>query len=225
MILALDLGTSTGICWGAGESRPSVSSLKMPATSKDYGAFFDHFREWYLPALERMVAAAEAENAQIRARNKAATDVHGPNVEQEDELEVLVIYEAPILPDAVKEFDPISRKMIRKGGTNIETTRRLQGLAAIVEVEVSKMKRLGRPVIIFECANSSAKKALGGTGRADKGDMVFAARRAGIDLSPGKEGQDEADAFGVWLVGLAWYAPHLHERWDAAIRSNRGSLV
>lgn len=197
----------------------------MPACGKDYGAFFLYFRKWYAAQLERLVSTQERKNAEIRARNQAARDKHGPNAEQEEEDPVLVIYEAPILPDAVKEFDPVSRKMVRKGGTNIETTIKLQGLVAMVEVEVAAMIEAGRPVVIYSCANSSAKKALGGTGRADKGDMVFAARRAGIDLSPGKEGRDEADAFGVWLVGLAWYAPHLRERWDAAIRSNRGSLV
>lgn len=126
------------------------------------------------------------------------------------ETRVVVVFEAPILPTARKD-DPFGAQ------TNIMTTRKLQGLAGVVEMVVLDLKRMGRDVSCFETHLGTIKKELAGHGRAEKGDMVLAARRAGITLSNGKEGEDEADAFGAWLVGLRYHAPQHLALWDRVL--------
>ena len=123
---------------------------------------------------------------------------------------VMVVFEAPILIDT----------------TNIATTRKLQGLAAVVEMVVVDLKGLGFPIECREVAGSTVKKELTGSGRAEKGDMMVAARAAGITISPGKEGEDEADAFGVWLVGIRNFSPLAAPRWaHVGRKTGGGSLV
>lgn len=125
---------------------------------------------------------------------------------------VHVVFEAPLL--------------LNQDATNIATTRKLQGLAGVVEMIVTDLSGMGLPVRAYEVTLSTVKKALTGTGRAEKGDMVLAARAAGVRLSPGKEGEDEADAFGVWIVAVRNYEPQHAARWDHVGRKNgEGTLV
>lgn len=226
MLLALDLATSTGFCFGDGSTTPVVSSLRMPATAEDVGEFLSHFRRWFRPMLDRLLAIAVAENEARAARNKERWDRLGPAAAVEDELEVsvLVIFEAPILPPPQMQQD-LKGRWKAKAMTTVHTLRKLQGLAAIVEVEVFDLAAAGWPIYCREVPLQTVKKELGGSGRAEKADMIFAARRAGIEISAGSEGEDEADAFGVWLVGLKHHAPQHFPHWLARINGGRGSLV
>lgn len=109
----------------------------------------------------------------------------------------MVIFESPILP----------------AKANYDTLMKLYGLA--VETDVVSHD-LG-----IDCTRvmpSSVKLAVGGSGRADKADMMAAARRCG--LSP--KTYDEADAFGVWMYGLRCYAKQHQEAWDRRLYSARG---
>lgn len=124
---------------------------------------------------------------------------------------LLVIFEAPILLDG--------------GKTNIHTTRKLQGLAGVLEMVCHDAKAVGLPIEVREVHLQTVKKELSGSGRASKGEMVVAARAAGIEISPGKEGEDEADAFGVWLTAIRYHRPEHLARWDRIINPGRGSLV
>jgi hypothetical protein len=224
MILALDLATSTGFAHGWGGDRPVVSSIRMPSTDKeDVGGFLAFFVKWYAAKLDRLLAEVIAENNARADRNKAATDSLGPSAPQEDEVSLLVIFEAPVLPPA--QVEQVRGKWKAKQQTTIHTTRKLQGLAALAELLPYQLKEQGFPIYCREVPLQTVKKRLGGHGRAEKADMVFAARRAGIEVSAGDEGEDEADAFGVWLVGLESHAPQHFPRWLARINGGRGSLV
>jgi hypothetical protein len=224
MILALDLATSTGFAHGDGASRPVVSTVRMPSTGQDVGEFLSFFRRWFRPTVDRLLALVVAENDARAIRNQEARDKLGPQAPQEDELELLVIYEAPTLPPAQVEQDSKGRWKA-KMQTTIHTTRKLQGLAAVVELEVYDLAQAGWPIYCREVPLQTVKKELGGSGRAGKADMVFAARRAGIEIASGDEGEDEADAFGVFLVGVKYHAPQHFARWLALINGGRGTLV
>lgn len=115
----------------------------------------------------------------------------------------LVIFEAPMLPKA--RFDRATGKMI-PAPTNITTTRKLQSLSGLTELLCFKRK-----VPVREEHLQTVKAGLAGNGRADKLDMMRAAKRAG--MAPANF--DEADAFGVWLVGgVRKYASKHAPRWD-----------
>lgn len=101
----------------------------------------------------------------------------------------LIIFEAPILP----------------AQTQMATTRKLQGMAGVTEMVCH---RLG--IECAEVATSQVKKALTGSGRADKEQMLAAARRYGFTPTC----SDEADAFGIWLCALRLRHPTLAGRWD-----------
>ena len=101
--------------------------------------------------------------------------------------------------------------------TRIETTLLLQGLAAIAEQVADEMG--------IECYHSdvsTVKKQLAGFGGADKADMMYVARKVGLLVTV----SDEADAFGVFLVGIRELHPHATSaKWDSLIWGSRGSLL
>lgn len=101
----------------------------------------------------------------------------------------LVVFEAPILA----------------GQTQIATTRKLQGMAGVTEMVCH---RAG--IEVAEVATSQVKKALTGSGRAEKHQMVAAARHYGFN----PQVPDEADAFGVWLCALRLRFPREAGKWD-----------
>lgn len=101
----------------------------------------------------------------------------------------LIVFEAPILA----------------GQTQIATTRKLQGMAGVTEMVAH---RAG--IEVAEVATSQVKKALTGSGRAEKADMISAARAYGFN----PQTSDEADAFGIWLCALRLRHPSLAGLWD-----------
>jgi Holliday junction resolvasome RuvABC endonuclease subunit len=101
----------------------------------------------------------------------------------------LIVFEAPILA----------------GQTQIATTRKLQGMAGVTEMVGH---RLG--IEVAEVSTSHVKKALTGHGRAEKPQMMAAARHYGFD----PQVSDEADAFGIWLCALRLRHPEQAGRWD-----------
>lgn len=112
----------------------------------------------------------------------------------------LVVFEAPILASV----------------TTITVTRKLQGLAGVTEMVITDLnatyRKLGAAEIeVAEVATTSVKKALTGSGRADKDQMIAGARLYGLNPSC----SDEADAFGVWLLTVRKRFPKLAGRWDA----------
>lgn len=115
----------------------------------------------------------------------------------------LVVFEAPMLPKA--RFDRAAGKLI-PAPTNITTTRKLQSLSGLCELLCHK-----RQVPVREEFLQSVKSGLAGKGNADKLDMMRAAKRAGMNPA----NFDEADAFGVWLVGgVRKYAKKHAPMWD-----------
>lgn len=106
----------------------------------------------------------------------------------------LVGFEAPILSGR---------------GTHIMTSRKLQGLAGLVEMQCY---RFG--IECQEVGLQTVKRELTGHGRADKVQMKAAARAYGLTLSEGFESEDEADAFGVWLVAVRCNRPQHAIRWE-----------
>ena len=101
----------------------------------------------------------------------------------------LIVFEAPILA----------------GQTQIATTRKLQGMAGVTEMVGHR-----RGIEVAEVATSQVKKALTGHGRAEKADMMAAARHYGFN----PQTSDEADAFGIWLCALRLRAPAHAGLWD-----------
>lgn len=132
-----------------------------------------------------------------------------------DELQPsMVIFEAPLLP--VARIDRDNGRLIQ-APTTIATTRKLQGLAWSVEVQCYK-----RRLEVREVYGSTVKKELSGSGKGVKADMMAAAKRCG--LAP--KSFDEADAFGVWLVGVRHYAKAFQQRWDQRLYGGRpGNLA
>ena len=46
MLFTLDLATTTGWCFGAGDETPALGHIKMPDTKEDVGRFLDYFYRW-----------------------------------------------------------------------------------------------------------------------------------------------------------------------------------
>jgi Holliday junction resolvasome RuvABC endonuclease subunit len=46
VILALDLATNTGVCFGAGDVLPQLRSHRLRSTGDDIGAFLVEFQDW-----------------------------------------------------------------------------------------------------------------------------------------------------------------------------------
>lgn len=190
MILALDLATNAGWCCGLGDDLPEVGHVTMPDTKEEVGPFLSFFQRW----LQAMILE------------------HRPTY---------VVFEAPMLPKA--RFDRATGKMTQ-APTTIATTRKLQGLAGVCEMVVFDLNFEGRnkpswtQVEVREVFLQTVKKELAGSGRAEKPDMMRAAKRCGVDVRT----YDEADAFGVWLVSVRHYAKTYQHIWDQKLFGGRG---
>lgn len=125
----------------------------------------------------------------------------------------LIGMEAPVLPRG--KFN-IKTGRYEEAKTTITTQRKLQGLAGIAEMVAYRAK-----VPIREMANSTIKKELAGHGHAEKSDMMIAAQRMGLKPRT----NDEADAFGVWLVMVRFYAKQWAAGWDQRLHSSRGAMI
>lgn len=180
MILALDLATQTGVCFGAADTGevPTLEHFRLPSTGDEVGRFVNDFED----RIRALIALVEP---------------------------TLIVFEAPVLPRA--KFNRETKKV--EGGVSIITTRKLQGLAAMLEAIADREK--------LECKElqpSQVKQALTGKGNAKKAEMVRACRAFGLNphtyTHQGEEASDEADAFGVWLCALRMRHPKLAGRWD-----------
>jgi len=100
-----------------------------------------------------------------------------------------VIYESPFLG----------------GKTQLVTLRKLYTLASVIEYLCRQRK-----IPVSEVAITTVKKTLTGSGRAQKEDMLQAARKMGMSPS----NFDEADAFGIWLHAAKHFAPDSIERFE-----------
>lgn len=200
MMLALDLATTTGWCAGAGDELPSAGIVRIPSTGQELGPYFDFFFRWLHAKITEL-----QEEAGVETR----PGTFGPVTVNKEEF--IVVFEAPILPES--RFDSATNRWVKQ--TNIHTTRRLQGLAGFVEAICSQRNCLCEEVML-----STVKKALGGNGRADKADMVSAARRCGLPV----ETHDAADAFGVWIVMVRTYAKQHQQIWDQKLYGPRAML-
>lgn len=198
--LALDLATSTGWCHGDGSSDPSLGTLTLTNTGDDLGPFFDQFFRWLHAKISDLIAEGQLETTEGSFGSRLVRTG-----------DILVTLEAPILPAA--RFDPKTGRM--KATTNPATTRKLQGLAGVVEMVCHQ-----RNVACEETYIASVKKALAGTGNAAKVDMMAAAQ--GCGLKPPTH--DAADAFGIWLLQIRTYAPEYRGIWDKRLYRSFGAM-
>jgi Holliday junction resolvasome RuvABC endonuclease subunit len=130
----------------------------------------------------------------------------------EEQQPSVVTFESAILPK--DRFNPETKRM--ESTTHPVTVKKLNWLSVHVEHACAKLG--------LECAqtpNSTVKKALTGNGRAQKPDMMAAAKRCG--LTP--KNFDEADAFGVWIVSVRAYARQYQHRWDTLLARDRGGMI
>jgi Holliday junction resolvasome RuvABC endonuclease subunit len=102
----------------------------------------------------------------------------------------LVIFEGPVLGHSA----------------TVQVTRKLHALPGVVEMVCFK-----RHVQVAEAPPATIKKTLTGHGRADKDEMMEAARAYGLEITC----SDEADAFGAWLAAVRRRRPQFADRWDA----------
>lgn len=195
MILAFDLATSTGWCAGAGDKLPAYGSVMMPDTKEDVGLFLDFFDRWLHAKVTEVLEEGGVETTPGDYGPKPTSTVY-------------LVFEAPLLPRARLD----GRGHLVAAPTSIATTRKLQGLAGVAE-----MVGVRRGLEVREVFLQTVKKELGGSGRAEKPDMVRAAKRCGLN----PKNTDEADAFGVWLVGVRHYARQFQHTWDQRLWSNR----
>jgi len=205
MILTLDLATTTGWCFGAGDITPALGHVRMPDTKEDVGTFLDFYYRWLHAKITDCQAevGAECHPTPFGARN-------------EDRKAVICVFEAPIMPRAKIDPDPTKHGRIIQAPVSIATTRKLQGLAGVTE-----MVCVQRNVLCEEVAGATIKKQLGGSGRADKPDMMAAAERCGMKPKV----HDEADAFGIWICAMRAYARTYQHLWDQKLYGRRGGLV
>lgn len=87
--------------------------------------------------------------------------------------------------------------------------RRAFGFAAICE-ELA----FSREIPVIEVVTSTLKKEFAAHGRADKGDMIVAARRRGFVVN----NDHEADAAGCWLHGVSNFAKQHAHLYDPLFR-------
>jgi len=186
IILGMDLATQTGVCFGRPDTTPTCRVYKAPSTGEDLAAFGAYYWRTFNALLDQLESRLEPGES------------------------ILVNYESPWLMKA--SWDPEKKKMVER--TNINTTRKLQGLGVLLET-VCELHPA--PIKVHECNILSVKKELAGKGRAEKADMVIAARRAGIQLPEGSEAYDAADAFGCWLLAIRHKAPQHSPAWDRRI--------
>ena len=190
IIIGLDLATQSGVCYGRPDTTPVVQVVRAPVTGKDYGQFGAFYWRFFCGLLRNL----------------------GARLEPGEKL--LANFEAPILPR--ERWDKAQQKMV--GQTNIETTRKLHSLGVLFETAcVVIAEEMDIEIDARECHLATIKKRLGGHGAAEKPDLVFVARRAGIILPAGNEALDGADGFGAWLIAIQEQAPQHQAYWDQRI--------
>lgn len=192
MLLTLDLATTTGWCAGAGDISPALGHVRMPDTKEDVGAFLYFYRKWLHRRLDDLM---EDGNMDV--------DPSPEGMKLKNRRDLIVVFEAPLLPRAQLVLDPVKGKQLKQAPVTAATARKLMGLAGLTE-----MVAIERNCLCEEVNLQSVKKALGGSG--GKEDMMAAAKRCG--LSP--KVHDEADAFGIWILAVRAYAKQFQRVWD-----------
>lgn len=114
---------------------------------------------------------------------------------------------ASVLTDAEPEI-VIFESPAPAGFNSLASIRKTLGLAGLTEMVCFR-----RNIEVREVAPATVKKALTGSGRAKKPEMMAAARAFGID----PQFHDEADAFGVWLASVRQLRREHAQRWDPII--------
>lgn len=200
-LLCLDTATTTGFCHGTGAELPALGHVTMPSTGDDVGTFLDYFYRWL-----------HAKITELQGEYDVDTNPGTFGPRSVDPKALIVVFEAPLLPKA--KFDKEKNRLIQ-APTNIATTRKLQGLAGVLE-----MVCIQRNVVCEEVYLQTVKAALGG-GRAEKPDMMHVAQKCG--LAPKKH--DEADAFGVFICAMRAYARQYQHMWDQRLYGGKGGLI
>ncbi len=173
--------------------------MRPPASGVDYGVFGEFYLDFFGAKLSAVCQAA----------------AHGEPVK--------IAYEAPIVPHPRLERDAKSGKVTMKVLTTVQTTRKLGFLGVALEAAARTCARLyDREIEVRECQIQAIKNELAGHTRADKAEMIYAARRAGIALPTGNDAMDAADSFGVWLIGVRKWAPEHRAMWDRRLFSATG---
>ena len=196
MLLCLDLATTTGFAYGTGAEAPVLGHVRMPDTKDDVGSFLDFFYRW----LHLKITDVQAEIGPDLVLDPGP---YGARLRNPKDL--IIVFEAPLLPRAKIDPDPTKNGRIIQAPVTIATTRKLQGLAGVAE-----MVAVQRGCLVEEVYNSTIKKQLGGSGRAEKPDMMAAAERCGLKPKV----HDEADAFGIWICAMRAYARQFQRIWD-----------
>lgn len=206
MLLCLDLATTTGFAYGTGADAPVLGHVRMPDTKEDVGSFLDFFYRW----LHLKITDVQSE---IGPDLELDPSPYGARLRNKKDL--IIVFEAPLLPRAKIDPDPTKGGRIIQAPVTISTTRKLQGLAGVAE-----MVAVQRNCLVEEVYNSTIKKHLGGSGRAEKPDMMAAAERCGLKPKV----HDEADAFGIWICAMRAYRREFQRIWDQKLYGPR-SLV
>lgn len=204
MILTLDLATMTGWCAGAGGELPALGHVRMPDTKEDVGSFLDFYYRW----LNLKVTDLQAE---LDPSIEMDPTPYGAKLRNPKDL--ILVFEAPLLPRAKLFHDPVKGAQLKAAPTSMATTRKLQGLAGVTE-----MVAVQRGLLCEEANLQTVKKALGGQGGKD--DMVAAAERCGLKPKV----HDEADAFGLWILGVRTYRREFQRLWDQKLYGARGLI-
>ncbi len=153
-ILALDLGTHTGVALGRAGERPTLTTWEMPSGGgENVGPFIACFMDLLEGALEGVD---------------------------------LCIFERPFI--AIRQHHS-SPPFVQR-----DQVARAYGMAGVVEGFCAR-----RSIACYDVVTVTLKKFFAGSGRANKADMLRAAKRRGF-----KPANDhEADAAACWLYAVA----------------------
>ena len=98
----------------------------------------------------------------------------------------------PVLQDGITTV-VFESPSLRSGGTQLATLRKLYSLAGVTEMACQTLN-----IPVFEERLQTVKKTLAGNGRAEKADMIEAAKLRGVPVTD----DNQADAFGIWLCAV-----------------------
>lgn len=188
MLCFFDLATQTGVAWGQGETLPLLDSIRMP--SGDEGEYFDFFETWACDFLAARIAEAGGRR-------------------------VFVGFESPFLAGA--RWDKTAGRLVQ-AQTNIQTLRKLYGLASFLQTVCYRFSLEYAPgVICEEASGSTLKKLLSGSGKGEKLDMWASAR----NLGAAPKSHDEADALAGFLLLVKTYRLEMWQEWEPKVMAAR----
>lgn len=191
LYLGADLAGRAGLCYGRASTTPAVEVIQTPPCGDDLGKFGLFWWRTFYSLLNRLCDRLEPGEG------------------------ILACYEGPVRIEP--RWDPEKMKMV--GGNTVTTTRRLQSHGVIFEAVCRLVaEERGVEIDCRECHLSTIKKEITGNGRADKSQLVLAARNAGISLPAGKAAFDGADSFGAWMLAVRLHGTREESAaWDRRI--------